>query len=91
MTNISTFNAVIWITWDVAESIGKSHRTIWGTTKRAFSKTWAKVTQPSVKPSASLTRYPRPGTSAKTPVDVRSTSSKTVLAELIGVDSCTIW
>ena len=91
MAPIWVDRAAICITCDVAESMGKIHRPIWGTTKSAFSRTWANAVHPSVKPSISSTKYPRPGTRANTPVRVMRTSSRMVFALLRGSSSCTIW
>lgn len=90
MVPICVDRSAICITCDVAESIGKIHRPIWGMTKRAFSNICAKAVHPSVKPSISSTRYPRPGTSAKIPVRVMSTSSRTAFELLRGSSNWTI-
>ena len=83
--------SAICITCDVTESIGKIQRPIWGTENKAFSKTWANAVHPSVTlPSNLLTRKPAPGTSAKTPVSVMSTSSSTVFVVSRGSSNWTI-
>ena len=83
--------SAICITCDVAESIGKIQRPIWGTVNKAFSKTWANAVHPSVRPPSNLlTRKPAPGTSAKIPVSVMSMSSSTVFVESRGSSNWTI-